>query len=340
MSADLPDLPDLPDLGASGVPALQGLVRALTADGTADELAGRQAALEMFRDTRRRPGRLRLAFSVSTAAAAIVLAGGIGAAYAAALPAPVQHIAYRMLGSIGVPDTHRPAPPSSTPGLAASAPPVTPAPAATPCPCPASRPGTRTAQDLVLAAAQAQIPADGGDVFSGQLAPGGIPAAGVRVRLFEYAADRPGWRVAGSAVTDRDGDVTLTVSQLTSNAAFVLAAPGGAVSPPVRITVIPLVSLDLAPGQRRGMDTLTARAPFAQAGDAVVLERLSGGVWYRIGERALGQDHLAHFSVLVPLSGGAEYRVVMPGTAAHGGSVSGPVRIGAARPRTGRSALP
>lgn len=103
MSADVPDL----DLAEPADPALDGLVRALTADGTADELAGRPAALAMFRDSRRRPRRLRLAVSMSTAAAAVVLAGGLAAAYAAALPAPVQHIASRMLGSIGVPDAPR-----------------------------------------------------------------------------------------------------------------------------------------------------------------------------------------------------------------------------------------
>ena len=333
MSTDLPDLPDLTE------PALEGLVRALAADGTADELAGRQAALEMFRDTRRRPGRLRLAFSMSTAAAAIALGGGIGAAYAAVLPPPVQHIAYRMLGSIGVPDTHRPATPSSTPDLAASKPPATPAIAATPCPCQADRPGADAGPGLTLAAAQAQVPADGDDVFSGRLAPGGRPGAGVRVALFERATDRPGWRAAGSAVTDREGEVTLTVSHLTSNAAFRLVAPGGAVSPSVRVTVIPLVDLDLA-SLRPGMDTLTVRAPFAKAGDAVILERLAGGVWYRIRVRVLDQDHLASFTVLVPRSGEVAYRVVLPRTAAHGRSVSGPVRIGAARPKASRRALP
>lgn len=60
----------------------------------------------MFRDTRRRSRRLRFASAMSMAAAALVIIGGIaGAAYAAVLPAPVQHIAYRMLGRIGVPDT-------------------------------------------------------------------------------------------------------------------------------------------------------------------------------------------------------------------------------------------
>jgi hypothetical protein len=156
--------------------------------------------------------------------------------------------------------------------------------------------------------------------------------------LLERDASRPGWRVAGRAVTDQDGDVTLTVSHLTRNAAFRRAAPGGTVSPPVGITVIPPVSFGLAPGQQSGMATLTARAPFAQAGNTVVLEEQSGGVWYRIGQRVLGPDHLASFRVLIPRSGTVPYRVVLPRTASPGSSVSGLVRLAAPRPKTGRPA--
>ena len=337
MSADPPDLTEPRD------PALGGLVRALIADGTADEMAGRQAALEMFRSSRR-PRRRRFAVSMSTAAAALVLAGGFAAAYAAALPAPVQHIAYRMLGSIGVPDTQRPAPSPGAPSpgaprLAASVPPRPPAPAATACPCQDGRPG---AGNLVLAAARAQIVAGGTAVLAGRLAPGGRPEAGVRIRLFEHAGTGPGWREAGSAMTGRDGDVTLTVPHLTSNASFRLAAPRGVLSPPVAITVLPPVHLGLAAGGRAGVDLLTARAPFAQAGDVVVLQERSGGTWYRIGERVLGQDHRAVFTVLVPLSGQAEYRVVLPGTTVHGRSVSGWVRVAArsAQVRAARRAPP
>jgi hypothetical protein len=319
-------------------PVLEGLVRALTADGTADELAGRAAAAQMFRDSRRRPRRLRLAVSMSTAAAAVVLAGGIGAAYGAALPAPVQHIAYRMLGRIGVPDTRHPAPSSGAPGAAASIPATASAPPTAACPCPASRRVVSAAQTLVLAAAWTRIPADGDDVLSGRLAPGGRPAAGVRVRLLEHDAGRPGWRVAGRAVTRRGGDVTLTVSHLTRDAAFRLAAPGGEVSPPVPITVIPPVHLDLVPGQQAGMATLTARAPFAQAGDTVVLEERSAGVWYRVTERVLGPGHLASFSVLIPRAGAVQYRVLIPRTASHGSSVSDQVRLAAPKPKTGRPA--
>jgi hypothetical protein len=362
---------DPPDLTEPHDPALDGLCRALTASGTAGEMAGRPAALEMFRTSRGRPPRfrsqrfrpqrfrpqrlrphrLRVAVSMGSAAAALVLSGGIAAAYAAALPAPVQHIAYRMLGSIGVPDTHPPAPSANVPGRAPSVAP-TPSASATAgrCPCPAGTSGTDTAPALILVAARTQVPPGGPDVLTGRLAPGGRPEAGVRVRLFEHVAGRPGWRAAGSAVTDASGTVTLAVPHLAGNAWFRLAVNssgnstgnsagnsagrGGAVSPPVLITVIPPVYLDLAPGPQPDVDVLTARAPSADTGDVVVLQERAGGVWYGVGQRVLGPDHRASFSVLVPSSGQVEYRVVMPRTTAHGSSVSAPVRIAA---RAGRA---
>jgi hypothetical protein len=357
------------DLTEPHDPALDRLFQALTAGGTADEMAGRAAALETFRAGRSQPRRprmprlwlprlrlprlkpyrLRLAFSMGTAAAALVLTGGIAAAYAAALPAPVQHIAYRMLGRIGVPDTHRPAPSASVPAPATSVPargapapsapgssaPSSSAAATAGCPCPAvSRTGAGAVPGLTLVAARAQVPAGGTDVLSGRLASGGRPEAGVHVRLFERVAGRPGWRATGGAVTDASGTVTLTVAHLTRNAWFRLAARGGALSPPVLITVIPPVTLDWTAGPRAGLDVLTARAPSAAAGDVIVLQERTGGVWHDVNRRVLGQDHQASFSVLVPTSGRVAYRVVLPRTAAHGRSVSAPVRITARTTRT------
>jgi hypothetical protein len=339
------DVPDL-DLAEPADPALNGLIRALTADGTAAELAARSAALAMYRDSRRRPHRRRFVVSMSTAAAAVVLVGGFAAAYAAALPAPVQHIAYQMLGSIGVPDIHRAGPssgPSSgSPHLAATIPPVSSAhgsalprssapassvPASPGCPCPAGTPGSGVTPTLVLTAAQAQIPADGDVVLSGRLAAGSRPEAGVRVRLYERPAGTSDWWEAASGVTDGRGNVILTVPGLISNAAFRLAGTKGAVSAPVVVTVIPPVFLDVTPGVLPGRDRLTVLAPFADPGDVVDLQERSGGIWHPVAAHVLGPDDRAVFSMLIPTAGDAEYRVVLPRTIAHGRSVSGPVQI-------------
>lgn len=313
MNLDPPDLPERAD------PALDGLLRALTANGTADELAGRPAALAMFRASRS-PKRRRLVARVSTAAAAVVMAGWIATAYAAALPGPVQHVTYRMLGSIGVPDAHHQAP---TPSPSR---PVSSTPASPPASAVVVTPAAGQVPALVLVAAHRQVIAGGDDLLFGRLAPGGRPEAGARIRLLEHADGRPGWRVAGTGVTDRRGDATFTVRHLTGNASFRLAGPGGAASTPVPVTVLVPVSVSMAPGQA-GLEILTVRAPSAGPGDAVVLQELSAGVWYRIAERALGRDHLASFTVLIPSSGGTEYRVVLPATVWHARSVSARVRV-------------
>ncbi|HTX28111.1 MAG TPA: hypothetical protein VME19_13950 [Streptosporangiaceae bacterium] len=341
MSADFPDGPGTAD------PSLDGLLRALTADGSADELAARQAALTLFRRSRRRPRR-RPPFPVGAAAAAVLVAGGIAAAYAAVLPAPVQHIAFRMLDGIGVPDAHHrpPSPgappvassiPSTTSNTAVSAAPTATAAPAPACPCHSVTPGPNAPPALVLAASRARITAGGGDDLSGRLAPGGRAEPGVGVWLFERVAGRRGWQVAGSAITDRYGDVRLTIRNLTGNASFRLTAPGSPPSLPVLITVIPRVYLDLAAGEAPGADTLTATAPFANAGDVVVLQERSDGKWHSVREHKLGRDHLTSFTVKVPGSGGGlEYRVVLPATITHGWSASGRVQVAALVTRSSR----
>ena len=95
-------------------PGLDHLIKALTADGYPDELAGRDAALAAFRAAYGQPRRqprfspwLSGSRRLSTVAAAALVAGIAGvtaAAYAQALPAPVQHIAYSVLSPLGVPD--------------------------------------------------------------------------------------------------------------------------------------------------------------------------------------------------------------------------------------------
>ena len=152
------------------------------------------------------------------------------------------------------------------------------------------------------------------------------------MRLIEHVDGVPGWRYAGRAVTDRRGDVTFTVQHLTGNASFRLTGPKGATSLPVVVTVIPPVSLHLTAGPKQGTDLLTAVAPFAETGDPVVLQELSGGVWRSIREHSLDLGHQASFTVRIPKSGGLEYRVVLPKTSRHGRARSNQVRVAPARP--------
>ena len=101
-----------------------GLIRALRAPGTQQELAGEEDVVAAFRAAvrQRRGARLRrLGVGGTTAAVVIGLSGGFAAAaYTNALPDPAQHIAHRALGSLGVPDTSASNPDDVTPAPATS----------------------------------------------------------------------------------------------------------------------------------------------------------------------------------------------------------------------------
>lgn len=95
--------------GEQGLDQLLGL---LTASPTPDELAGETAAVSMYRATvrppaaeqpRRQPSRPQRRVTprirLAVVAAMVAITGGFAmAAYAQALPAPMQHVAYRLLG--------------------------------------------------------------------------------------------------------------------------------------------------------------------------------------------------------------------------------------------------
>lgn len=239
-------------LGEPCSPALGHLIAALTTAGHPDELTGREAALTALRAARAEAKRGRPRFAalirsarVTTAAAALVpsLAGVTAAAYAAALPEPMQHIAHRVLAPLGVPDDqvkvsvslvarHRPQPPA--PRFAAPSSPEVPRPADH---------GTNVA----LGVARSTVPA-GGDVFiSARLTKDGQADHGIMVRLLELPAGAPqsGWRVAGTATTGARGLAGFQVGRLATNAVFALTGPDGTRSATVRVTVVPRVVLSL-----------------------------------------------------------------------------------------------
>ena len=325
-------------------PGLDHLIRALTADGYPHELAGRDAALAAFRagygQQRRQPrfspwlhGSRRL--STMAAALAAGIAGVTAAAYAQALPAPVQHIAYSVLSPFGVPDNQpstSPArsgsAPGSAPGSAAAGGRDTASPSAS-CPCPTATSSQAVAGSvLVISVERSRLPAGGSDAIAGKLTSHGRPESGVRVRLLEQPAGSPGWQLVASGVTGGRGKVRFGVVRLTQNAAFRLAAPGGADSAPVSVTAIPHVGLVLVPGV--ATDRFVATARFGDPGDTVVLQESSGGTWQDVATETLGALHHAVF--VVPSGAlGTNYRAVLRATSAHGRGISAPVRQTRAR---------
>jgi hypothetical protein len=340
------------DEPGSREPGLDHLIRALTADGYPHELAGRDAALTAFRaaygQQRRQPrfspwlsGSRRL----TTVAAALVagIAGFTAAAYAQALPAPVQRIAYSVLSPFGVPDSQ----PSTSPARSGTAPGSAPGPAAAgghgtaspsaSCPCPTATSSQAVAGSvLVINVGRTQLPAGGSDAIAGKLTRHGRPQPGVQVRLLEQPAGSPGWQLVASGVTGGRGKVRFGVVRLTENAALRLAAPGGAGSTPVSVTVIPHVGLVLVPGV--ATDRFVATARFGDPGDTAVLQELSGGTWQNIATETLGPLHHAVFDV-PPGAVGTDYRVVLQATSTHGQGISGPVRQTHAHSRVGAKVI-
>jgi hypothetical protein len=336
-------------------PGLDHLIRALTADGFPHELAGRDAALAAFRaasrEERRRPRfalprELRMPTRLTTVAATLVagIAGVTAAAYAQALPAPVQHIAYSVLAPFGVPNSQSsasPAPVGTKPGSAPGSAPGTGAPSAGspspshPSPAPSVSPA-KAGSALVLTVGRVQLPAGETDVISGWLTYRGQPEPGVRVRLLKQAAGAAGWQRVDSAVTGPRGRVRFGPVRITKNTAFRLAVSGGADSSQVSVTAIPRVQLWLVPG--RATDRLVAVARFGAPGDTVVLQRLSGGTWQAITTQTLGPAHRTVFAVPI-IAAGADYRAVLQATSVHGAGMSGLVRQARARSKIGAKSI-
>jgi len=344
------------------VPGVEEVIRALTAEGDATELTGRQSAVAMFRaardgasgfrspdlDTapiprpaqpRRGRGRRRRLTTLGAAAAAVVMAcaGMTAAAYAQILPASLQNIAHRVLSPIGVPSAPPaatgllPVPGSVTPNVPSGRPTVLPSPLASPrasCPCPTAGPNADvTAQ---LRADRLRVEADGKVVLTGQVAVKGSPDAGADVKLLEQLSASPGaWDVIATGLTSRAGDVTFAVPHVPVNTRFLLAGTGdlaSLMSNQVAVTVTP--RLVVRHPTRRG---LVVTAGPAMTGDPVTLQELQGGAWVTVATQPLGGDLSATFTVSPP----GAYRFLLPATTTHAAGVSRPVMV-AAPPATPR----
>lgn len=342
------------DEPGSREPGLDQLIRALTADGHPQEFAGRETALAAFRTAHRQPQpRRRVWLNVRPTGSArlgavagavtLTLAALAAAAYAQALPAPVQRIAYNVFSSFGVPDSRPavPAQPHASPrsghvrGTSGRhSVPSRSAKSRCPCAAKATHPAIK-GSTLTLAAARTQFPANGWDSFAGRLTYQGRSEQGVRLVLLEQTAGSSSWRHEGSGVTGPRGRVRVGVPHLTRNASFELASPNGTVvSPLISVTVIPHVSFWRGSAQP-GINRLVAGSRFGDVGDVVVLEELVGGAWQTVASYPLDAAHQASFDLPEAKSAGHYYRALLPATSSHGASVSQPVHEPAAKVLTG-----
>ncbi len=347
-------------------PALDGFMRALTGPAEPAELAGEQAAVAMFRASQTSPADLAGARGAAgwapasgwfatrplalrkpsrwnlrlVAAAAVVLCGGFAAAaYAAALPAPVQRLAHDVFQFAGVPggqggsgsagSGHGTVPVDQQPTAPGNA--GSPAPSGglpnIGAPAPAAGAGTAT---LSAAADSAEITAGTSVVISGQLSWPGHVVSGVTMTLLERPALTLAWHVVGSVLTNSAGNGAVMVSAVGTDANFRLAVSGVAISPAVRVTVVPTVSVALDVGSGGSTAVVTVSAPDAQRGDVVVLQvSADGGAWTYLRQGSLTALLRASFLLSAARLSNDQIRAVLLPTGLHAGSVSAPVAVSA-----------
>jgi hypothetical protein len=227
-------------------PDLDQLFTALTAGGQADERAGRDAALAAFRASvqdhaatrsadwhRSRPFRRPVTWlpaRLAAACAALLVAAGATAAYAQALPGPVQQLAHTVFAPLGVPDGHR-QPGRSPAGTVPDTGPTGITIANSGGESKTPSPGSTHSYKVAVSVSRARVPANGVIVFSGR-----VTASG-RVRLFERIAGTATEELVATGVTGPRGGFRLVSPPLTATAVFRVLGPDAAHSAAVRVAV-------------------------------------------------------------------------------------------------------
>lgn len=395
MTSDLPGGLHPDELGFDE-PGLEQLLRTLTSDGTAAELAGEPAALTMFRahvpapasgaapapgvpaaldpPTRvlaggggglppKRPARLSRArggfprLRVALVGATALVGGFAAAAYAAVLPAPVQHVAYQAFHYIGVPDTgHRHAstsptgsPNRTTPGGGHRSSPSSLRPHPTPSvsgtrsvtpqsgtpvgktqPSASASVSTSPSAGPAVLSAQAVssvVPAGTSATINGMLTSGTTAGGGVFVRLMAHVVGRPGWVFVGRSQTSAQGAVSFTTPVLKRNTWFRLADASGTRSSVVVITVTPSISATLRAGPHGVEDYVTVSTTAARKGDVVLLQVLQNGTWVTFKQATLNINGKETIAISATKRQGQELQAVLLATKVHGAATSPPLTV-------------
>jgi hypothetical protein len=137
----------------------------------------------------------------------------------------------------------------------------------------------------------------------------------------------PGWHKAGSGQTNISGNVAVTVSALTTNAAFRLAAGGGVHSAAVHVVVIPVVTIALKEGPSGLRDLLKVTTQYARPRNWVVLQADEAGVWTSLREKRLNAAGKTHFYLSGKHLKGDLLQVVLLATVRHGAATSNGVTV-------------
>jgi hypothetical protein len=302
--------------------------------------------------SRARDGFPRL--RVALLAATTLVAGFAAAAYAAVLPAPVQHIAYQAFHYIGVPDTghrhtaggppgaangtlpgggHRTAPASVPPHPAPSVAGSRPATPQSGSPVGKVQPSASASISppgpavLSAQAVSSVIPAGTSATINGLLTNGGSPDGGTYVRLLAHVPGVPGWLFVKRLQTSAQGAVSFTTPVLRRNTWFRLADASGSSSSIVVITVTPSVSATLRPGPEGVTDYVTVSTTAARTGDVVLLQVLQNGTWVTFRQSTLNANGKVTIAISATKRQGQELQAVLLATKVHGAATSPPLTV-------------
>jgi hypothetical protein len=109
---------------------------------------------------------------------------------------------------------------------------------------------------------------------------------------------------------------------------FLLEVSGVAISPDVRVTVVPTVSAALQTGSGGKADVLSVSAPYAQAGNVAVLQvSAGGGSWSDVRQNPLTASGTTAFVIDATRLANDQVRVVLLPTGLHAGSDSPAVTV-------------
>jgi len=372
------------DPGSTGDPGIEQFFRILTAGPTPAELAGEQSARAMFlanvsplpgpvpvnerpvngtpvnrptvpipagrqvtkpeRSVRRRFGG-PVRWGVRLAAAGVIAISGMtAAAYAAALPEPVQNLAHHVFGIVGVPSPQHPrhattrrgsghhaAPPagqsSRSPGRQPS-PSQAAKPSASASPSASPSPAATGPAVLSASTTSAIINAGSQPVIDGQLTRAGTGTGGVTVKLIERLAGHPFWHVVGTGQTTPGGNVAITGPPLAMNAVFRLRVPGGIHSAGVLVTVTPQITVVLTPGQSGLRDLLAVTTQYARRGNMVWLQvQSASGGWLNLRSKRLNAAGKTWFVLNGKRRANQTVQVVLVATVRHGSAASNPEAV-------------
>jgi hypothetical protein len=134
--------------------------------------------------------------------------------------------------------------------------------------------------------------------------------------------------VAGTGITNAQGDVAVTSPAIITNTGFRLTGPDGVKSAIVRVTVRPTISVVLQPGTSGFRDVLVVSTQYARRGNIVVLqiESKTAG-WVDLRGRTLKASGHARFPVSAAKLKNRVLRVVLLATARHAAAVSNTVTV-------------